>query len=149
MRRAVCLLAVLVGSGCPGRLEVGEWKGTWSGTAVVNTGRQPELYDGTLIIDETARFEATSKAIDGKVFVCALSASQIDEAGASFTTPATCVMTSTPQDDCTYEVVFNDALATRDGATLQGVASGRFTSTCTGSGSKTLDFSLTLSATRP
>ncbi len=142
------MLAVGVLCGCQGRLEVGEWKGTWSGAAVVNTGRQPDIYNGTLSIDSLARFEAVSVAIDGKVFTCTLTASEIEDTAASFATPVTCAMTSAPVDDCTYEVLFNSASATRDGKTLQAVANGRMTSTCTTSSSKALDFALTISAMR-
>lgn len=148
MRSLVLLLLVSVLGGCGGRLEVGEWKGTWSGAAVINTGRQPEIYNGTITIDALARFEAVSVAIDGKVFTCALTASEIEDTAASFTAPLACTMTANPADDCTYEVTFNNASATRDGKTLQGVANGRMTSTCTVSSSKALDFALTISATR-
>lgn len=148
MRSIVGLCGLLACLSCKGPLDVGDWKGTWSGSAVINTGRQPEIYEGTLTIDDTARFEAKSKAVDGKVFSCALTASEIDVGGAGFTTPTSCAMTASPSGDCTYEVTFNNASATRDGESLQAVANGRFVSTCTQSSSQTLDFALTLSATR-
>lgn len=148
MRVTVVLFGLLAGVGCSGPRDVGEWKGTWAGSAVINTGRQPELYEGTLTIDETAVFEAKSKAVDGRVFTCALTAADIDTGGARFTTPATCALRAAPPGDCTYEVTFADAAATRDGESLQATANGRFTSTCTQSSSQTLDFALTLSATR-
>ncbi|MGV3624639.1 MAG: hypothetical protein ACO1OB_27715 [Archangium sp.] len=148
MRAIVMLSASLLCVACKGPLDVGDWKGTWSGNAVINTGRQPEVYEGTLIIDDTARFEAKSAAIGGRVFTCALAASEIDVGGASFTTPTSCAMTASPADDCTYEVTFNNASATRDGEALQAMGNGRFTSTCTQSSSQSLDFALTLSATR-
>ncbi len=127
--------------------DVTAWKGTWTGSGTLNTGRLPEPYTGTLTIADGARFELSVPS-SGTTFTCAINAATVDGTTATFTVPASCTMTATPSDGCTYQVTVNAASATRTADTIEGTANGRVNSTCTSSSSKATDFALTLFGTR-
>lgn len=148
MRLAATLtLAVAVTACGP---DVTAWKGTWGGSASINTGRQPLAYTGTLTISDGARFAATSDAqgSPAQSFSCALTAATADGTKVTFATAAGCDLTATPADTCSYKVTFDAAEATRTGDALAATGHGRMTATCTGTSDVVTDFALTLSATR-
>ena len=129
---------------------VGDWKGTWKGNAVINTGRAPIVVPGLLTIADGAQFTVTSdpRGTPAQVYSCALNAMSVEGSSATFQVPTTnCALKATPGDGCTYAVTINTASATRNADMLTGSVSGRLTSTCT-SGNSIEDFGLELTATR-
>ncbi len=142
--RAPFLLLLLLAACGP---DVTAWKGTWTGTAHVNTGRQPEPYPGTLTISDGARFEGVTTS-GGTTFSCALTAGSGDGAKVTFAGTSTCSLTAAPPDGCTRAVTVTQGSATRTGNALEGSLSGRVETTCTGAGSGATDFALNVSATR-
>lgn len=142
--RAPFLLLLLLAACGP---DVSAWKGTWTGTAVVNTGRQPEPYPGTLTVSDGARFEGVATS-GGTAFSCALTAATADGAKVTFAANSTCALTANPPDGCTRAVTVTQGSATRTDNALEGSLSGRVETTCTGPGSGATDFLLTVSATR-
>lgn len=148
MRLAAALTLAAAVTGCGP--DVTAWKGTWSGTASVNTGRQPLIYTGTLTIADGALFTATSDAqgSPAQSFTCALTAASADAGKVSFASATGCTLTATPADSCSYKVTFDAAEATRNGQALEATGHGRMTASCTGASDVVTDFALTLSATR-
>jgi hypothetical protein len=140
MRASLVALVVVVSACGP---DVSAWKGTYSGTAVVNDGRQPQAYTGTLLIADGARFEGSAVS-GGTTFSCALNASSADATTAGFTVPTNCDLVASPADGCTYKVTVNTASATRNGNSIEGTVNGRLNKSCTGGSSTATDFSMTI-----
>jgi hypothetical protein len=130
--------------------DVSAWKGVWVGSAIVNTGRAPEGYSGTLTIADGAKFQVTSDASGNpkQSFNCAINASAIDSSTATFTGPVDCDLVATPTGACTYKVTVNSGTATRNGNSIEGTINGRLASTCTVGSNKAEDFSLMITGTK-
>jgi hypothetical protein len=141
--RASLLVLVLCACGP----DVAAWKGTYSGSVVVNDGRLPQAYTGKLIVSDGARFEG-SAVNGGTTFTCALNASMADAATASFTVPTSCDLVPSPADGCTYKVTVNAASATRNGNSIEGTVNGRLNKSCNGGSSTATDFSMSLAGMR-
>ncbi len=130
--------------------DVTAWKGTWSGSGSVNTGRQPLAFTGTLTISDGARFVATTDAQGTPMtaFSCSLTASTVDAAAITFKGPTQFELTAAPADGCTREVTLDDGSATRSGEALEATARGKVKTDCPGGSSTAESFLLTLSANR-
>lgn len=146
MRTALPLLLALASACGP---DLTPWKGTWTGSAVVNDGRQPEVWPGRLVIGDDARFVATSdgRGSPARAFSCAVTAVTATATEATFGAPTACDGTATPDDGCTYRLTFSALSATRSDDQLSATGSGRLTATCA-AGSSATDFGLSLSARR-
>lgn len=144
MRSSSLVLLLLLAACGP---DVTSWKGTWKGSAVVTAGRAPEVYQGTLVVSDGARFEAS--AVSGATtFTCALTAATADASTVTFTVPAACDLVATPADGCTRKVTVNAASASQTAQGVEGAANGRLATTCTGASSTAVDFALTFSGAR-
>jgi hypothetical protein len=118
-------------SACGG--GVGDWAGTWKGSASVNTGRQPVVYTGTLTVSDAALFTVSSDAqgMPSQSFTCGVTATSVDSTTAKFSLPRSCTLTATPGDDCTYAVTLNTITATRNGTSITAHIAGQLQTTCT------------------
>jgi hypothetical protein len=147
MHIASLLLLVTFTSACGPDLS--GWKGSWSGSAVINDGRQPEVWPGRLVIGDDARFVATSESrgTPARTFSCAVTAVTATATEATFGAPTACEGSAAPADDCTYRLTFSALTASRTGDELSATGSGRLAMTCP-SGSSATDFGLSLSARR-
>lgn len=148
MRLLLLLPAALFFTACGP--DVTAWKGSWSGSGDVNTGRQPIPFTGTLTISDGARFEAKSDAqgMPAVSFTITLTAATVDGSTATFTGPTQLQLVATPADGCTRQVTLDDGSATRTGDALVGTARGKVKTDCTGGSSTVENFLLNLSANR-
>jgi hypothetical protein len=140
-------LSVILFSACGPDLT--PWKGTWSGSGSVNTGRQPMPFTGTLTIDG-AKFTAISEAqgTPAVAFTAVLTADTADGTAVTFKGPTTLQLTAAPTDGCTRNVTLDDGSATRTGEALEATARGKVKTECTGASSTVENFLLTLVANR-
>lgn len=130
--------------------DVTPWKGTWSGSGSVNTGRQPLPFTGKLVIADGAQFTGTTDAqgTPAVSFSATLTAATADASAVTFTGPTTLPLTATPDDGCTRTVTLDDGSATRMGDALEATARGKLKTDCTGGSSTVENFLLTLAANR-
>ncbi len=130
--------------------DITPWKGTWSGSGSVNTGRQPLGFTGTLTISDGARFEGKTDAqgMPAVSFSATLTAATADASAVTFTGPTALQLMATPADGCTRQVTLDDGSATRNGEALEATARGKVKTDCTGGGSTVENFLLTLAANR-
>ena len=129
--------------------DLSPWKGTWSGSGSVNTGRQPLAFTGTLTIDG-AKFSVRSEpqGMPAVAFTAELTATTADATSAPFTGPSTFQLIAAPTDGCTRNVTLDDGSATRNADALEGTARGKVKTECTGGSSTVENFLLTLAANR-
>jgi len=135
-----------------------QWPGTWTGSATVNDGRMPTTMNGTLVITAGAGTPASlvfaftgSPAGVSKTWSCpagGVSTASSTASTATIATGASCKLTVTPDDGCTYDTVLNSGEFTLQGDTMTGSGGGRLTTACTGMGSATSDFGFTVTATQ-
>lgn len=135
-----------------------QWQGTWAGSAVVNDGRMPTTMNGTLVISNGSGIPAPlvfafkgAPAGVSKEWSCPAGGVQTANSTAStatLSTGATCKLTVTPDDGCTWDVVFNSGEFTIRGDSMTGSGAGRLTTACPGMGSATSDFGFTVTATQ-
>ena len=146
MKHVILLSLSLVIAACGPDLS--PWKGTWSGSGSVNTGRQPSPFTGKLVIGET--FVATSDASGTPAvsFLAALTPATADGANVTFKGPTTFELTATPADGCTRQVTMDDGTATRTGDALEASVRGKVKTACTGGSSTVENFLLSLVANR-
>lgn len=146
MRLSLVLLAASLSACGP---DLSAWKGTWSGNAAVNTGRQPEVVPASFTFAEgaTANFGLGPWGSPARTFTCTLVALEADPAKATFTPHAACAVEKSAGDDCAYGLLFNTGSAQRTGESLDAALSGRLTTTCP-SGSSAVDLGVQLTATR-
>ena len=147
-RALLCLWLPVMLLGCGP--DVTPWKGTWTGTLSLNTGRQPLVGTGTLVVSDGGRFAATSAAVGtpAVVYSAELFATAADAATVTFTGPTPVTLTATPSDGCTRKVTANEGSGARSGDSLTLSVSGRVESTCSGGSSVVENFLLELAATR-
>ena len=135
-----------------------QWQGTWVGSAVVNDGRMPTTMNGTIVVTTGSGIPASlSFAFKGspvgvsKEWNCpagGVTTANSTASTATITTGATCKLTVTPDDGCTWDTVFNSGEFTIRGDSMTGTGAGRLTTACGGMGSATSDFGFTLTATQ-
>lgn len=151
MRRLAHLVIVLSVTAC----QPMQWQGVWTGTATLNDGRMPTTASGTLTITNGAGIPAPLMfAFKGKLaggtkeFSCpaVLSSANQTSSTATLATPAPCKMTTTPDDGCSYDVVFSTGEFSLKPDTLTGTGNGTLTTACPGMGSSVADFGFTLTA---
>jgi hypothetical protein len=145
--RLLCLVVPFL---CSCGRDLTAWKGAWSGSAVINTGRLPMAISGTLNVTEPGRFEVVSAptGMPAQVFSCALTASKTTDSTVEFTLPATCDLVAVPAGDCTFVATVNSVVATRAGNAVSATVNGNLKSTCTMGSSTATDFSMTLDGKR-
>jgi len=146
MRRASLLLGLAL---CACGPDLSAWQGRWIGTAAVNTGRQPELVPGGLVVGDGlgATLTLGPWGTPAATFTCALLASEANGAAATFGAQGACDVAKSAGDACAYELGFTTVTAQREGESLTLDASGRLTTTCP-SGGSALDLGVQLSASR-
>ncbi len=129
--------------------DLSSWKGTWAGNAAVNTGRQPEVAPGGLLVGDSlvASLTLGPWGTPALRFTCTLVATSADAAKAEFVAQAACDVEKSAGDDCAYGLLFTAATGQRDGEALTLDATGRLTTTCA-SGSSAVDMGVQLSASR-
>ena len=145
MKRLI-LLSTFVLAGCGPDLT--PWKGTWTGSGSVNTGRQPLPFTGKLVVAETFAATSDAQGTPAVSFSCALTPVTVDGANVTFKGPTTFALTATPADGCTRQVTMDDGTATRTGDSLEASVRGKVKTECTGGSSTVENFLLSLVANR-
>ena len=150
MKHLLLCSAVLLSACGP---DVTPWKGTWTGSGSVNTGRQPQPFTGTLTIADGALFTGTTDAQGSPAvsFTASLTASTADGAAVTFKGPTTVQLTATPSDGCTRTVTIDEGSATRGGDigdSLSATVKGKLKTDCMGGSSTAENFLLDLFANR-
>ncbi|MBL8920522.1 MAG: hypothetical protein JNJ54_16785 [Myxococcaceae bacterium] len=152
MRRLAHLALVFAVTAC----QPMQWQGVWTGTATLNDGRMPTTASGTLTITNGAGIPAAlmfafSGTLAGgtKTFSCPPVISSASNTSTTLTlaTPSTpCRMTTSPDDGCTYDVVFNSGEFALAPDKLTGSGNGRLSAACPSMGSSSTDFGWTVTA---
>ena len=140
------LLFALVLAGCGPDLT--PWKGAWTGSGSVNTGRQPQPFTGKLVIADTFAVTSDAQGTPAVSFSCALTPATVDAATVAFKGPTTFQLTASPADGCTRQVTMDDGTATRTGDALEATVRGKVKTECTGGSSTVENFLLSLVANR-
>ena len=147
MKHLLLCSAVLLSACGP---DVTPWKGTWTGSGSVNTGRQPQPFTGTLTIADGALFTGTTDAqgTPAVSFSASLVAATADATSVTFKGPTTVQLTATPSDGCTREVTLDEGSATRMDDTISATVKGKLKTDCMGGSSTAENFLLDLFANR-
>lgn len=151
MRRLTHLVLVLTVTAC----QPMQWQGVWTGSATLNDGRMPTTATGTITITNGAGIPAAlmfafSGTLAGgtKTFSCppVISSASNTSTTLIVATPATCKLTASPDDGCTYDVTINSGEFALAPDKLTGSGNGRLSAACPAMGSSSTDFGWAVTA---
>lgn len=140
---------VLVLSACGGGPDLTPFKGTWTGSGSLNTGRAPLVLSGTMTIPSSGLITAEGKAQGGSTtYSTSFIATDADDKTLLLKGPIAVTLTATPADGCTREVTVDEVTLDRIENSMRAVARGLVKTNCASGSTATENFLLSLDGKR-